>query len=79
MATDTTALAHLCSFTCRTPAVSQHIPEHWATQLQIPDGRSCKRNSSTARKGASEGWLILMNDVLVLQKKKHCAGKFSPY
>lgn len=62
----------------QTPTISQNIPERWATQLQIPDGCSCKLNMSSASHGAFEGYFILMNDILVL-RKKHCTGKFRLY
>lgn len=53
----------------QTRTTSQNIPECWATQLQIPDGCSCKLSMSNASKGAFEGCFILMNDILVLRKK----------
>lgn len=71
MAKDSTAPAHFCSFTWLSN--TNNIPKYpwrWVTQLQIPDGCSCKLNMSSASTGAFKGCFILTNDILVLRKKK---------
>lgn len=80
MAKDSTAPAHFCSFTWLSN--TNNIPKYpwrWVTQLQIPDGCSCKLNMSSASTGAFKGCFILTNDILVLRKKKNRTEKFRLY